>query len=1825
MSCKGYLFQLQFLNMLKRLLFIIFIIHSITVSGLNFYWVGGSGSWTDINHWATTTGGTVKHMHTPTSADDVYFDANSSLTYAMIDLNIPVVICRTLDVSGLIFSFNFNGICKEIKIFGNLRLGDHANWGLVGGKFSFESQQTNNQISSNHCFMPMDMHFNGINGAWTLTDSLFTFRSIYHNAGILNTANHKVNILYYYSISAITRTLNLGNSTFRCFGFKVNDMGFTVNAGSSKIVLFGTYFSIKNCGTQNFYDLESQAIMYMVTWLSTIQFHDVTLLNSANINTDCSYNRLQLTPGKTYSFGVNSTQNISTDLVANGSCSNFITLEGNGSTFNKSSGSIDINYAVLKQCNTSGGAQFNAWSSKDLGGNTGWNIQPVLSRNLYWVGGGGNWEDSLHWAVSSGGLGGECIPSSIDNVIFDNNSFVVAGDTVTISDTAGNCHNMIFTNTLNPVFYGQATKHMRISGSLDFCPTMTMGFLGKIIFNSTNTGEHIQTSNFTFVNDIIFDGKGSWTLLDSLKTIKTIYFSQGNIQTNDKYIHCKSFLATGIKGKELYLSNSRIDIDDDLYIHQDSCHIFAGTSIIHLYSENSGLKTINNSQRRFWTIIYENDMDSIYPILDVKNTFIHKLIYRGNIIKKGILATDSIFYTPGYEYLLKGIDTVHDNLRASGYCTKKLTIKHIDPMGNAYIYKNSGNITINRVNLRGIKAIGNATFIANNSSDLGLNTGWTFMNSGTKLFWVNDSGYWSDSTHWSFSSGGNGGACIPTISDSVYFDSNSFSNSGMQIKVDCKSATCKDMIWDTLIPNPTFYTTGNNSIFIGGNLNLSPNMNFDNHGLVYFCDTTKGKYIISNSQNFDTAVYFIDTGSWILYDQMEILNSLYLSTGTLKTNGNNLIINFSLYANLLNQKTLDISNSELIFRDSMTSSNFFWFQTMKNSGFITTNSKISFNNIFNSLSLSGSGNVDLNEVYFINTSSTSMFSSAFGMTNYNKKMVFRGNGQIYGDHSYDTLAFRKGKGYFLGSSTHQYINYLFKATGYCGKPIKIQGWGNTAYIHMTSGTLDFRNIHLKNVEAQGTIAFNIYGGKDLGGNTNWNYIANTPRTLYWIGGNGLWTDSLHWSLMSGGLGGECFPIETDNVIVDINSPSAGVFDSLNIKSNGECHNLNWSNIDSVNFVGKLDIYGSLNIASKLKSKNLNLTFLSSTSNNNITTGNNILKKITFNSSGSWNIMDSVITTDSINFFGGNVSTQNNYIRTIAFNSEKNNYSKTLNLGNSKIEIQGLWLINTDSLALNAGTSNINLVKANNFTFSNSGKKSIKYYNISVLEDKNGLTNFFNYDSANVVFNKLIVNNNANFYNKYIIDSLIFSPGKTYRFETDHTQKINKYWRIRGNNCLSINLEATKKYFPSFFDLGNTHVEGDFINMRDIHVSGNTNFYAGQYSTDIDDNSGWIFQNSPSYIYGFGHDTSFVIGQNTILNTTNFNTSTSTTYQWSTGSTHDTIVVNKAGWYSVTVTYSGNCAVIDSIYVGCKISLNYNITNPHCFGDINGIISIIIPDTSYNYSILWSTGDSGKLISPYPAGYYSLIISTDDGKCVLFDTVEIVNPKEILITQGDTSFCEGDSVYLDLGSYAKFFWNDSLNQQGRWVSYPDSFIVKVEDINGCRSNQDTISVLEDKRPLVFIGNDTTICENSSVINLSPGIGFDSYLWSDSSTLDNINIYEPGTYWVKTILKSCIIFDTIQVEICPTHITMPNIFTPNGDGFNDNLKPQNLNISNFDMKIYNRWGYEIYHTKNLHLGWDGTCKKKPVPEGVYFYEIEYRPWTGPNLQPMKIERGTVTLLR
>lgn len=75
----------------------------------------------------------------------------------------------------------------------------------------------------------------------------------------------------------------------------------------------------------------------------------------------------------------------------------------------------------------------------------------------------------------------------------------------------------------------------------------------------------------------------------------------------------------------------------------------------------------------------------------------------------------------------------------------------------------------------------------------------------------------------------------------------------------------------------------------------------------------------------------------------------------------------------------------------------------------------------------------------------------------------------------------------------------------------------------------------------------------------------------------------------------------------------------------------------------------------------------------------------------------------------------------------------------------------------------------------------------------------------------------------------------------------------------------------------------------------------------------------------------------------------------------------------------------------------------------------------------------------------------------------------------------------------------------------------------------------------------------------------------------------------------------ISVSESMVVVPNVFTPNGDGTNDEFRVVYRSLKEFHCWVYNRWGHLVYEWSDPAKGWDGTIGGRPAAEGAYFYVI------------------------
>jgi len=355
------------------------------------------------------------------------------------------------------------------------------------------------------------------------------------------------------------------------------------------------------------------------------------------------------------------------------------------------------------------------------------------------------------------------------------------------------------------------------------------------------------------------------------------------------------------------------------------------------------------------------------------------------------------------------------------------------------------------------------------------------------------------------------------------------------------------------------------------------------------------------------------------------------------------------------------------------------------------------------------------------------------------------------------------------------------------------------------------------------------------------------------------------------------------------------------------------------------------------------------------------------------------------------------------------------------------------------------------------------------------------------------------------------------------------------------------------------------------------------------------------------------------------------------------VYDSSGSYSVTLitTSSQGCAdtITKTISVDPAPSVSFDAPGV-CIGDavqFTNTTSISSGSvTQYN----WSFGDGGSSTAANPShtydaqGTYSVtLVATSNEGCVnsVVDSVVINEQPNATIStgsgQGNYEICEGEQLSLNApDALSSYQWSTGDTSSTINVDADGVYAVTVSNANGCNA-VDSVNVTVHDLPPADAGEDTTISFGYPVeLNGSGGL---TYLWEPTESVaepieqNTIATPESSTIYTLTVTDSngCVATDSVTITVERDYeLDIYNVFTPNSDGKNDTWNVGNvLNYDGVQVRIFNRWGNEVYSNSNYQNEWDGTSNNgNELPDGTYYYVIQFE---GAD----KTYRGSVTIMR
>ncbi|WP_020538987.1 gliding motility-associated C-terminal domain-containing protein [Lewinella cohaerens] len=377
-----------------------------------------------------------------------------------------------------------------------------------------------------------------------------------------------------------------------------------------------------------------------------------------------------------------------------------------------------------------------------------------------------------------------------------------------------------------------------------------------------------------------------------------------------------------------------------------------------------------------------------------------------------------------------------------------------------------------------------------------------------------------------------------------------------------------------------------------------------------------------------------------------------------------------------------------------------------------------------------------------------------------------------------------------------------------------------------------------------------------------------------------------------------------------------------------------------------------------------------------------------------------------------------------------------------------------------------------------------------------------------------------------------------------------------------------------------------------------------------------------------------------------------------------IMTNTPGMYFFTVTdITNGCATTDSLEVVEDVVIPDVVTSDvitlFC-NDANVTISGQGSSQGNQFTYQWwqantplPTATNLNLTVEAP-GTYELVVTNVENSCSASASVEILEDPEApqsFELVFDPPTCAGDTdgsvsisgVSGGLSPYVYSFAGQpfSLNTNFQNLG-AGSYQVILEDANGCQLT--ALAELEDGNDLwVELGDNQTI-EAGDQADIIPELSIDSLAlqslsWQTAAELScpeclnqtRITLFEATQFFLTvTDENGCIAKDEVTIFVKKREgIFVPNIFSPNDDGYNDYffLQTDGNTIEEINsLQIFERWGSMVWETKNIQpdepmLGWDGKQSGRPLNPAVFVWFAEIKLKSGEKI----IEKGEITLIK
>nr|WP_294944843.1 gliding motility-associated C-terminal domain-containing protein [uncultured Mucilaginibacter sp.] len=292
---------------------------------------------------------------------------------------------------------------------------------------------------------------------------------------------------------------------------------------------------------------------------------------------------------------------------------------------------------------------------------------------------------------------------------------------------------------------------------------------------------------------------------------------------------------------------------------------------------------------------------------------------------------------------------------------------------------------------------------------------------------------------------------------------------------------------------------------------------------------------------------------------------------------------------------------------------------------------------------------------------------------------------------------------------------------------------------------------------------------------------------------------------------------------------------------------------------------------------------------------------------------------------------------------------------------------------------------------------------------------------------------------------------------------------------------------------------------------------------------------------------------------------------------------------------------------------------YCIGEHADLAANIQPDAAYTINwhkngVMLPGNRNQKTISTTDDGVYTAsvtnnIANSDGTFCTEASAAAEVSfgaLPAISLEKNAPALCEGETAYLRATHSAGVVkWSTGETSDRIGVTTSGTYHATITSPGGCTATADIV-VNFLPNPTLNVPNAVLCTYKNEHATITAPPGFAKYSWNGLPGGQTFEVSQPGEITLTvTNANNCTQSQQINVTSQCSDIYIPNTFTPNNDGINDTWAIEGLDADKTSLiKVFNRYGNEVYSSKGYAIPFRGENRGKKVPAGVYYYILKAR---------------------